>query len=152
MITALTATAMATGGSSVANIKRTSVVVVGAGAFGGWTALYLLRNGAKVTLVDAWGPGNSRASSGGETRIIRATYGAMQLYSQMATDALRLWQENERRWQRKLFFHTGVLWMAGANDAFEQESVKVLKQVGRRLRNCRRLTRRNAGRKSVSKM
>ena len=109
--------------------KQTSVVVVGAGVFGGWTALYLLRSGAKVTLLDAWGPGNSRASSGGETRIIRATYGGRQLYSQMAVDALRLWKENERRWQQKLFFHTGVLWMAGASHAYEQEAMKVLKQV-----------------------
>jgi glycine/D-amino acid oxidase-like deaminating enzyme len=130
MKTALTATAMVTAKSALAAASRSSVVVVGAGAFGGWTALYLLRNGAKVTLVDAWGPGNSRASSGGETRIIRATYGGLRLYSQMATDALRLWQENERRWQRKLFFRTGVLWLAGVNDAYEQESMKVLKQVG----------------------
>ena len=110
--------------------KQPSVVVVGAGVFGGWTALYLLRSGAKVTLIDAWGPGNSRASSGGETRIIRATYGPLQLYAQMAVDALRLWKENERRWQRKLFFHTGVLWMVGADDAYEQEAMKVLKEVG----------------------
>src|SRR5512132_1904984 len=47
------------------------VIVVGAGAFGGWTALSLRRAGARVTLVDAWGAGNSRASSGGETRVIR---------------------------------------------------------------------------------
>ena len=131
MKTAITATALATAGSALVNKKKqTSVVVIGAGVFGGWTALSLLRNGAKVTLLDAWGPGNSRASSGGETRIIRAIYGGLQLYSQMATDALRLWKENERRWQRKLFFHTGVLWMVGTNDAYEQESMKVLRQVG----------------------
>jgi glycine/D-amino acid oxidase-like deaminating enzyme len=130
MKTAITATALATAGGSVAATRQTSVVVVGAGVFGGWTALYLLRCGAKVTLVDAWGPGNARASSGGETRIIRATYGGLQLYAQMATDALQLWKENERRWQRKLFYHTGVLWMAGQNDAYELESMKVLKQVG----------------------
>lgn len=105
-------------------------MVVGAGAFGGWTALYLLRGGAKVKLVDAWGPGNSRASSGGETRIIRATYGGSQLYSQMAVDALGLWKENERRWQRKLFHNSGVLWMAGADDTYEQKSEEVLVQVG----------------------
>ena len=52
-----------------------AVVVIGAGAFGGWTALELRRRGARVTLIDAWGPGHARASSGGETRIIRATYG-----------------------------------------------------------------------------
>lgn len=44
--------------------KRIHVAVVGAGAFGGWTALYLLRQGARVTLIDAWGAGNSRSSSG----------------------------------------------------------------------------------------
>ncbi|HTC24008.1 MAG TPA: FAD-dependent oxidoreductase, partial [Gemmatimonadales bacterium] len=59
------------------------VAVVGAGAFGGWTALHLLRGGARVTLVDAWGPGNSRASSGGETRVIRATYGPRAIYTRL---------------------------------------------------------------------
>ncbi|PYP49001.1 MAG: hypothetical protein DMD45_16175, partial [Gemmatimonadetes bacterium] len=61
--------------------KQPHVVVVGAGAFGGWTALYLRRGGARVTLVDAWGPGNARASSGGETRVIRATYGPRAVYT-----------------------------------------------------------------------
>ena len=41
--------------------KTNHVAVIGAGAFGGWTALNLLRRGTKVTLVDAWGPGNSRS-------------------------------------------------------------------------------------------
>src|SRR5207249_2085330 len=47
--------------------QKPHVVVVGAGAFGGWTALYLQRQGARVTLVDAWGPGNARARPGAET-------------------------------------------------------------------------------------
>src|SRR5579859_7580700 len=73
-----------------------SVIVVGAGAFGGWSALQLLQRGAKVTLLDAWGPGNSRQSSGGETRVIRATYGPVGIHTQMVARALQLWQENER--------------------------------------------------------
>src|SRR5262245_45968214 len=77
--------------------------VIGAGGFGGRTALSLLRKGASVTLIDAWGPGNSRASSGGETRIIRATYGPKQQYVQMAVRALELWKENEKRWNQRLF-------------------------------------------------
>src|SRR5438876_10637961 len=60
------------------------IAVIGAGAFGGWTALYLLRRGARVTLIDSWGPGNSRASSGGETRVIRGTYGPNQPSTEMA--------------------------------------------------------------------
>ena len=51
------------------------VIVVGAGAFGGWTAYYLRQLGASVRLVDAYGPGNSRATSGDETRGVRSSYG-----------------------------------------------------------------------------
>src|SRR5688500_19091373 len=54
---------------------RRRVVVIGAGAFGAFTALALARRGARVTLVDAWGPGNARSSSGGEARVIRGVYG-----------------------------------------------------------------------------
>src|SRR5436305_12476724 len=63
------------------------VAVIGAGAFGGWTALQLRRAGADVTLLDAWGPGNTRASSGGETRVIRAVYGPDRVYVEMVKRA-----------------------------------------------------------------
>src|SRR5690242_1506067 len=100
--------------------KKPHIAVVGAGAFGGWTALHLLRQGARVTLLDAWGPGNSRASSGGETRVIRATYGPDQVYVEMVARALQLWRENETRWGLKLYRRTGALWMASQNDAYEK--------------------------------
>jgi glycine/D-amino acid oxidase-like deaminating enzyme len=107
------------------------VIVVGAGAFGGWTALQLRRRGASVTLVDAWGPGNSRASSGGETRTIRATYGPARLiYTKMVARALQLWQENERRWNQTLFFKSGALRMAGPDDSYERAALPVLKEAG----------------------
>ncbi len=96
---AIAGVACMTGSPAMPRSLRPSVIVVGAGAFGGWSALQLLRKGAKVTLVDAWGPGNSRASSGGETRTIRATYGpARSIYVGMVARALALWQENERQW------------------------------------------------------
>lgn len=110
---------------------KTHIAVIGAGAFGGWTALYLLRRGARVTLVDAWGPGNSRASSGGETRVIRGTYGPNQPYTKMAARATQLWKENEKRWNQKLMHQTGVLWMVTAgDDHFERESLPVLRDAG----------------------
>jgi len=104
------------------------IAVIGAGAFGGWTALHLLERGARVTLLDAWGPGNSRASSGGETRVMRGTYGPDQPYTAMAARALKLWEKYERRWHRHFLHRTGVLWMAPANDdAFERGSIKTLR-------------------------
>lgn len=106
------------------------IAVIGAGAFGGWTALFLLRRGARVTLVDAWGPGNSRASSGGETRIIRGGYGPNQPYTRIAARALTLWQEHEKRWSRKFLHRIGVLWMAGDDDEFERGSLVELRDAG----------------------
>jgi sarcosine oxidase len=107
------------------------VAVVGAGAFGGWCALYLLHGGARVTLLDAWGPGNARSSSGGETRIIRGTYGPSQPYTKMAARALRLWKEHETRWARRLLHCAGVLWMAtSGDDEYERSSLPMLRDAG----------------------
>src|SRR5260221_7452435 len=106
------------------------IAVVGAGAFGGWTALYLLRGGARVTLLDAWGPGNARASSAGETRVIRAIYGPNGQYVRMAVRALELWKENEKRFKRKMFYRTGLLWMAPDADAYERASLPLLREAG----------------------
>ena len=106
------------------------IAVIGAGAFGGWTALHLFERGARVTLLDAWGPGNSRSSSGGETRVMRGTYGPDQPYTELAARSLKLWQKCERRWKRTLLHRTGVLWMAGDSDdeAFERGSIEMLRQ------------------------
>jgi len=90
---------------------QAEIAVIGAGAFGGWTALHLLRMGHRVTLVDAFGPGNSRSSSGDETRVIRSTYGANETYFNLNRRALQLWQQNQEQWGKKLFYPTGVLWL-----------------------------------------
>ena len=110
--------------------NKPHIAVVGAGAFGGWTALYLLRGGARVTLLDAWGPGNSRSSSGGETRVMRGAYGPNQPYTQMAARAMELWHDNEERWKQKFFHRIGVLWMVEGDGQFERGSLPVLKDAG----------------------
>src|SRR5437667_12863337 len=112
-------------------VGKPRITVIGAGAFGGWTALFLLRRGAQVVLLDAWGPGNSRSSSGGETRILRCTYGPNQPYSRMAVRATRLWKEHEKLWSRQLLHSAGVLWMARpGNDQFERASLSSLGGAG----------------------
>ena len=106
------------------------VVVVGAGAFGGWTAYNLLRRGARVTLVDVWGPGNARASSGGESRVIRGLYGADKIYVELVARSYDLWREAEKRFRAKLFVHTGGLWMFGADDRYARNAVPIMKEHG----------------------
>jgi glycine/D-amino acid oxidase-like deaminating enzyme len=103
---------------------------VGAGAFGGWTALHLRRAGAEVTLVDAWGPGNSRASSGGETRVIRTIYGPTRQHAEMAARALTLWREWERDVGQQFYTQTGILWMTGSDDSYVRQSLPFLRELG----------------------
>ncbi len=87
------------------------IIVVGAGVFGMWTAFYMQELGAKVTVIDAYGPGNTRASSGGETRILRADYGERLLYSKMNIAAHDLWDSWQKEWGRQIMYPTGMLKM-----------------------------------------
>ncbi len=106
------------------------VAVVGAGAFGGWTALWLRRAGAQVTLVDAWGAGNSRASSGGETRAIRAIYGRDRIYTTWVARALELWREADASWGTRLYRKMGALWMCGEDDSYVRAALPHLADLG----------------------
>ncbi len=102
------------------------VVVVGAGVFGTWTAYHLRRSGARVTLVDQYGPGNSRSSSGDESRIIRCGYGADEMYSRMALRSLELWDEFDATSNSPLLHRCGVLWMAHGDDPYTQATRRTL--------------------------
>jgi monomeric sarcosine oxidase len=106
------------------------VAVIGAGAFGGWTALHLLRRGSKVTLLDAWGAGHSRASSGGETRIIRCAYGNDNVSARFAKRAFELWRESEREWGIPLLIPSGMLFLAKENEPFLKASAEALTALG----------------------
>lgn len=103
-------------------------MVVGAGAFGGWTAFHLLRRGARVTLVDAWGAGHPRGTSSDASRILRCGYGAKPLYTRWAWRSLRLWRRFERAWGVPLFVNSGVLWLCAAHDAYVRASLAALRK------------------------
>src|SRR5579872_2720579 len=90
------------------------IVVIGAGAFGAWTALTLRERGHKVLLLDAYGPGNSRSSSGDESRHLRAGYDEREVYSDWAFKAMALWQEREKEFGRTLMYPAPRLQMARA--------------------------------------
>ena len=94
---------------SSATASPPRIAVVGAGAFGGWTALHLLRRGAHVTLIDSWGPGNARSSSGGDTRVIRAIYGPDRIYVEMVKRAYELWEKIDAPSDEPLYVETGAL-------------------------------------------
>ena len=112
--------------------KSYDVAVIGAGVFGVWTAYQLRRSGASVLLLDAYGPGNSRASSGGESRIMRLGYGADEIYTRSAQRSLQLWQEffASSESPTPLFHRTGVLWLAHEQDAYCEAILTTFRAVG----------------------
>jgi monomeric sarcosine oxidase len=103
--------------------------VIGAGVFGAWTAHHLRQSGAKVALVDAYGAANSRASSGGETRIIRLGYGSDELYTRWAMRSFPEWQKLSNRTGHQLFHRTGVLWLSDQADPHVQGMWELLQRL-----------------------
>src|SRR5678809_221003 len=104
--------------------KGYDVAVIGAGVFGVWTAYQLNRAGASVLLFDGYGPGNSRASSGGESRIMRLGYGRDRIYSESAHCSLQQWLQlfsskaDSGREDYQYFRRTGMLWLAREVDDY----------------------------------
>jgi monomeric sarcosine oxidase len=108
--------------------KSYDVAVIGAGVFGAWTAWHLAKRGKRVVLLDAYGPANARASSGGESRIIRMGYGADELYTRWAKRSLARWKEFFAAVQQPLFHQTGVLWLGEDDEARLRLTAATLKR------------------------
>jgi monomeric sarcosine oxidase len=106
------------------------VAVIGAGAFGSWSGYFLRKSGLSVALVDAYGPANARASSGGESRIIRMGYGADEIYTRSSMRALPLWQDLfAQAGQPGLFQRTGVLWIAYEKEQYSLDTLATLQKA-----------------------
>jgi glycine/D-amino acid oxidase-like deaminating enzyme len=105
-------------------------VIVGAGTFGASLAWWLARSGERVTLVDQFGPGDPRASSGGETRLYRCAHGADIEYTAMARRAQTLWRQLEEESGDELLVECGMAWFAHREDGWEVESERTLTEQG----------------------
>lgn len=60
-----------------------------------------------MVLVDAYGAGSARATSGGDSRGLRFAYGDRRLYSEMAVEAASRWEERQAAWSEDLVVTTG---------------------------------------------
>ncbi len=110
---------------------KRKIIVIGAGAWGGWSAYLLQKAGYQVTLVDQYGPGNKLSGSGGKTRIIRMAYGGDPDYTRMTHRSFELWQEHEQFWNDKLYHETGALWMFGDTEPlYATKSKPVMESLG----------------------
>jgi glycine/D-amino acid oxidase-like deaminating enzyme len=83
-----------------------------------------------VTLLDSWGPGNARSSSGGDTRVIRAIYGPDRIYVEMVKRAFDMWEKLGASVDEPLYVDTGALWMHRGDDAYVRSSLPILHDLG----------------------
>ena len=113
----------------MAALPTYDVAVVGAGVFGAWTAYQLRQAGKSVTLIDGYGAGNSRSSSGDESRIMRMGYGDDEIYSRSAWRSMQLWKELFAQTGENLFRKTGVLWLAHEGDPYPVSTFKTLSNL-----------------------
>ena len=104
-------------------IESADFIVVGAGAFGAWTALSLVERGAKVVLIDTFGVGNPLGSSGGESRNFRAAYGSQDIYTRWSIRAWSTWLEREAQLGLQLVYPCGSLRMLGPHEVATQQAV-----------------------------
>jgi len=125
------AAVMAAGSTAMAQRRAgQTIVVVGAGVFGSWTAHHLQQAGHRVTLVDSHGPAHSRASSGGESRMTRAGYGRDEIYTRMARDSLPQWKALSAIAGLPIFIPHGVLFFSQKHDDYMQGSIDVHRKLG----------------------
>jgi sarcosine oxidase len=108
-------------------------IVVGAGVFGAWTAWHLRRLGQRVLLLDASGPANARAASGGESRMTRTIYGADDVYTRMAWESLEDWRWLSSRAGLPILHPIGVLMFFGKREPFALQSIEAHRRMGLRL-------------------
>lgn len=108
-------------------------IVVGAGVFGAWTAWYLRDEGQRVLLLDASGPANARASSGGESRMTRTIYGADDVYTRMAWQSLEPWRWLSSRAGLPILHSIGVLMFFGKREPFVDQSLEAHRRLDLRL-------------------
>ncbi len=105
-------------------------MIVGAGTFGASLAWWLAGRGDDVVLVDQFEPGDVRATSGGETRLIRCSHGPDPDYSAMARRARTLWRELEAETGASLLTECGISWFAHSEDGWEATSESTLRALG----------------------
>jgi monomeric sarcosine oxidase len=104
-------------------------IVIGAGVFGAWTAWHLRKAGQRVLLLDEFAPAHARASSGGESRLTRGSYGADEIYTRMAFDSLSQWKWLSDLSGLPIFHPIGVLFFFQKREPYVDQSIEVHRRL-----------------------
>jgi glycine/D-amino acid oxidase-like deaminating enzyme len=107
-----------------------TAIVVGAGVFGASIAHRLAGDGWDVTLIERDEPGHDRASSGGESRLLRCVHGPDGWYVRSARRARTLWREVEEETGESLYEECGMAWFSRTETGWVADAQQVLHAEG----------------------
>ena len=110
-------------------VKAWDSIVIGAGVFGAWTAWHLRKAGQRVLLLDAFGAAHARASSGGESRLTRGSYGSDEVYTRFAFDSLAQWKWLSDLSGLPILHQIGVLFFFPKREAYVDQSLEVHRRL-----------------------
>src|SRR5690349_7453595 len=111
--------------------KSSDIAVIGGGVFGAWSAYQFWLRGHSVVMIDAFGSGNNRSSSGGESRATRCGYGDREIYTKMAWQSLASWKRlfASDSPGRTLFHKIGMLWLGSPGHPHLEGSRKAMRRL-----------------------
>jgi sarcosine oxidase len=107
-----------------------SVIIVGAGVLGATLAHRLTLAGWRVTVIDQHPPGTLLGSSGGVSRLTRFVHGDSRADALAAWESLSLWRQIEIETGAAFMTQTGLVWLAGDDDRWEQAGNRILRELG----------------------
>jgi len=125
----LTSAQVSTSKDAKMNKPAWDSIVIGAGVFGAWTAWHLRKSGQRVLLLDAFGAAHARASSGGESRLTRGSYGADEIYTRFAFDSLAQWKWLSDLSGLPIFHPIGVLFFFQKREPYVEQSLEVHRRL-----------------------
>lgn len=109
------------------------VAVLGGGVFGLTAAVELAGRGASVCLVDRAPVPHPDAASTDISKLVRAEYGADDLYTDLMIDGLARWRTWNERWSEEVYVEDGLLLVGSepfSADGFETTSRAKLAEHG----------------------
>lgn len=83
-----------------------------------------------MLLVDALGPANACASSGGESRLTRTAYGPDEVYTRMAWESLADWKWLSEGTDPPLFHRVGALFCFAGMEPYAASTLEVHRTLG----------------------
>ncbi|NCG34418.1 MAG: N-methyl-L-tryptophan oxidase [Dehalococcoidales bacterium] len=107
--------------------NKTDVIIIGLGAMGSASSLFLAEKGINVIGFDTYRPPHKFGSSHGHTRVIREAYHEGTSYVPIVQRAYKLWSDLNKKSKNQLLLEYGGLILGNNGDHIEKANASAAK-------------------------